>query len=160
MLAVPDSLRVLVHVAACGFVMACATSRGMVDNRNVQDEIRQIERERLRALVEADMLLANELHASDFELVFPTGGRASKESYLTSIGTGRIDYRAWEPAEIAVRLYGDVALIRYRDVAFEVFVNGELGWEGLLTHTNLYEFRDGRWQIVWSQASGGRAPER
>jgi hypothetical protein len=58
MRAVPGSLRVLVHIAACGFVMACATPGGMVDDRNVQDEIRQIERERLRALIEADMQVA------------------------------------------------------------------------------------------------------
>jgi hypothetical protein len=42
-----------------------------------EDEIRAIERERLRALVAADMDVAGQLHADDFQLVTPSGSTYS-----------------------------------------------------------------------------------
>lgn len=52
-------------------------------------------------------------------------------------------------------MYHDVAVIRYRDARFEVYVGGRLVHRGETYHTNLYERRDGTWQAVWSRASGG-----
>lgn len=50
-----------------------------------------------------------------------------------------------------LRLYGDAAAIQYRSNT-EIVVGGEQlvlhNW-----HTDLYEQRDGRWQVVWSQAT-------
>ena len=122
------------------------------------DLIRQIEQERLRALVEFDMDVAHELHAEDFQLITPDGSEYIKQTYLNQIESGELDYRIWEPGEITVRLYKNVAVIRYDDSAFEVFVNGNLARSGLLRHINLYERQNGQWKVVWSQASGGKAP--
>jgi hypothetical protein len=122
------------------------------------DLIREIEQERLRAIVESDMDVAHELHAEDFQLITPDGSEYTRQTYLNQIESGELDYRIWEPGEITVRLYKNVAVIRYDDSAFEVFVNGNLARSGLLCHTNLYERQNGQWKIVWSQASGGKAP--
>jgi hypothetical protein len=118
------------------------------------EEIRQIERERLRSLVDADLATAQRLHAEDFQLINPAGVAISKAEYLGLIESGQLTYRAWEAGEISVRLYGDVAVIRYRDVRFEVDSAGQPVHRGPMYHTNLYERRGGQWQIVWSQASG------
>lgn len=118
-----------------------------------EDLIRATERQRLRALVEADMGVAHMLHADDFELVNPGGGVLSKEEYLGGIASGTINYLTFEPnSTIAVRLYGDAAVIRYRSLL-------EIVWEGQQMplcqywHTDSYERRGGRWQVVWSQAT-------
>ena len=122
----------------------------------VTDTIRATERERLRALVDAEMDTANRLHADDFQLVNPGGGTLSKAEYLGGIGSGGIDYLVFEPAsEIAVRLYAQAALIRYRS-DLEIVVGGESIPRGNYWHTDLYEQRDGRWQVVWSQATAIR----
>ena len=49
---------------------------------------------------------------------------------------------------IRVRVHGDSAVIRYES---DLEIHGSRGhyW-----HTDLYEKRDGQWQIVWSQATG------
>jgi hypothetical protein len=119
------------------------------------EEIRRTERERLRSLVEANLAVARRLHADDFELINPAGVLLSKEQYLGSIESGLLDYRAWDAGEIAVRIHGNFAVIRYQDVRFEVFFGGQLVHRGETYHTNLYEKRHGQWQAVWSQASGG-----
>jgi hypothetical protein len=114
--------------------------------------IRAIERDRLRAFVEADLDVLEPLHADDFQLINPRGKTLTKEEYLGGVASGEIDYLVWEPdSEIAVRLYGEAAAIQYRSNT-EIVVGGERlvlrNW-----HTDLYEQRDGRWQVVWSQAT-------
>jgi hypothetical protein len=54
-------------------------------------------------------------------------------------------------SEIAVRCYGEAAVVRYRvriEVGFGEGQDADAFW-----HTDLYELRDGRWQAVWSQAT-------
>jgi hypothetical protein len=54
------------------------------------DLIRQIEQERLRALVEFDMDVAHELHAEDFQLITPDGSEYTKQTYLNQIESGKL----------------------------------------------------------------------
>jgi hypothetical protein len=117
------------------------------------DLVRATERERLRALVQADLEVARRLHADDFQLINPRGESLSKEQYLGGVASGELDYVVWEPeTSIDVRVHGDSAVIRYRS-KLEIVVRGQ--WIPLQRywHTDSYEKRDGRWQVVWSQAT-------
>ena len=116
-----------------------------------EDRIRETERARLRALVEADMAAAKPLHAEDFQLITPIGLALSRDEYLGAIASGRIKYLSWEPGDIAVRLDGRTAVIRYR-ARLEVVFNGHHVPSAEYWHTDTYEHRD-RWLVVWSQAT-------
>ena len=116
------------------------------------DQLRAIERQRLRALVDADIPTASRLHADDFELINPRGGTLSKEQYMRDIASGDLNYLEWEPAEIRVRLYGKSAVIRYQARLIDS-VKGSPGRNVRFWHTDLYEKRKGQWQIVWSHAT-------
>jgi hypothetical protein len=141
--------------------VGCAASLRFGSSDAEQIElIRQVERERLRSLVAADVATARRLHADDFELITPTGAALTKAEYLNQVDAGQVDYRAWEAGEIVVRLYGNTAMIRYRDVTFDVDSRGRAVHRGPMFHTNLYERRGEQWQIVWSQASGQITPPR
>ena len=139
-------------------VLAALTLASMAFTQplKAQDEteaIRATERERLRSLVEADVASARRLHADDFQLVNPAGGALSKEQeYLGQIASGELDYLVWEPGEIEVRRYGDGAVIRYQARAQATFA-GQKTPLRRFWHTDVYEKRDGRWQVVWSQAT-------
>ncbi|ULR47063.1 nuclear transport factor 2 family protein [Rhizobium sp. K102] len=122
------------------------------NDQTAADRIREIERTRLRALVAADMSAARPLHADDFQLITPIGVALSREEYLGGIAAGGIKYRAWEPGDIAVRLNGSAAVIRYR-ARLEVIFNGLAVPPGEYWHTDTYELRDGEWMVVWSQAT-------
>jgi hypothetical protein len=124
------------------------------DSAEEAEAVRATERERLRALVNKDMELADKLHADDFELINPGAQVSSKRQYLDSVASGELTYRVWEPdTDIKVRLYGRTAIIRYRSRA-EVIIQGQqVPFRGAW-HTDAYEKRDGQWQVVWSQATG------
>jgi hypothetical protein len=80
----------------------------------------------------------------------------SKEQYLGGISAGQIHYLYWEPESIAVRLYGDVAVIRYRS-ELEIVVRGRHIPRQRYWHTDLYERHGMQWQVVWSHATAADA---
>lgn len=146
--------RLVVFVAAL-FVTSC--SKQQLADEDIA-ALKALEVQRLKALVEANIDVASKLHADDFQLVTPFGEIVSKERYLGNIADGTLDYLVWRPLDMAVRLYGDVAAIRYRDSEFVVEAGGIPHLSGLLVHTNIYEKRGDNWVIVWSHASGGELP--
>jgi hypothetical protein len=121
--------------------------------QSVPDELRAVERERLHALVNADIAVARRLHAEDFQLINPLGGALTKGDYLGAIESGEIKYLMWEPGNIEVKLYTDAAVLRYQaELRITVKAIPDAP-TGRFWHTDLYERRDGAWQVVWSQAT-------
>jgi ketosteroid isomerase-like protein len=114
--------------------------------------VRSTERARLRALVTGDVQRAASLHTDDFQLINPLGGALSKEQYLGGISGGQIRYLYWEPEGIAVRLYGEVAVIRYQS-QLEIVIQGHHIPRRRYWHTDLYERHGTQWQVVWSHAT-------
>ena len=58
----------------------------------------------------------------------------------------------WEPGSIDVRLHGKAAVIRYQS-KLEIVAGGEKVSLRSYWHTDSYEKRGDRWQVVWSQAT-------
>lgn len=143
------SQSVLLVVAALAFVAAGCGSGGTAEaspSDDTADIVRAAERERLRALLGHDLDAARKVHADDFELINPLGEVVSKEAYLDS--GAAFAYTVWKPrSPIRVRVYGDAAVIRYES---DLEIHGNRGHDW---HTDVYEKRDGRWQVVWSQTT-------
>lgn len=117
------------------------------------DTLRAIEASRLRALVEKDMETAERLHAEDFQLITPGGAALSKAEYLNGVAAGETNYQAWEVASpMEVRLFEGVAILRYRSILHMIYHGDDLGPDRFW-HTDSYEWREGHWQVVWSQAT-------
>jgi hypothetical protein len=116
-------------------------------------ELADVERRRLRALVDADLAVADQLHADDFQLITPSGGSLSKEEYLQSVASGDVNYLAWDSGEIDARVSGDAGCLRYRST-IKIIVDGHESGPSQYWHTDFYEKRGDRWQVVWSQATG------
>ena len=121
---------------------------------SLADELRELERSRLRSLVEVDMATAEELHAPDFELVNPGGSTWSREKYLGGIASGDIDYRRFDPvSDVDVLVEGDLAVLRYRS-AIDISVTGGTPGPLAAQHLDVYvRDADGRWRVRWSQAT-------
>lgn len=116
------------------------------------EQIRDIERTRLKALVSGDVSAAGLLHADNFQLVTPIGVLLSKADYLGAIATGQIKYLYWEPGTIDVRLTERVATIRYT-AELEVTFGAHHVPRAHYWHTDTYELSASGWQAVWSQAT-------
>ena len=118
------------------------------------NHVQSAEKSRLSALLTGNMEVARQLHADDFQLVTPLGAVFSKEEYLGAVAAGILHYLAMElDSPIDVRMYHDVALLRYR-AQIEIEVQGQGYPRAPYWFTDAYEKRDGQWQIVWSQGTG------
>ena len=144
-------LAALLFVAAgCGSGGTPEASKTADDTVDLSKGLRRtadvVERKRLAALLGHDLDLAQKLHADDFELINPTADVVSREAYIDS--GEAFAYTVWKPVSpIRVRVYGDAAVIRYES---EIEIHRTRGHDW---HTDVYEKRDGRWQIVWSQTT-------
>jgi hypothetical protein len=120
----------------------------------LEEELGDIERRRLRCLVERRVEEADALHAPDFQLVHPSGGVWSKEEYLGGIASGRIEYRRFEAmSTIDVMVDNSLAVLRYRS-AIDVAVQGQEAGPLQCWHLDCYRRDDdGSWRVRWSQAT-------
>jgi hypothetical protein len=90
--------------------------------------------------------------AKDFQAVPPSGDPLARKDYLGAVAAGVIDYLVFEPvSRIAVLRSGDSASLRYK-VSFDLVAAGtrvtHKGWI-----TELWERRNGSWQIFWEQVT-------
>lgn len=143
---------ILIAIASAAMAVVLLGCVSTANSRNDDEAIRAVERERLRSLVEADLATAEQLHAGDFQLINPFGGSLTKEQYLGAIRSGVLDYLVWDPGTIDVRANGNNAVIRYQS-RLEVVFQGQKIPLRSYWHTDYYERREGRWQVVWSQAT-------
>ena len=112
----------------------------------------ELERRRLRALVEADPIVLPALHADDFVLVNPSGAVWTREQYLGGVLSGEIDYRVFEAvSEIEVLRDGGLAVLRYRS-KIDINVGGQEPGPLECWHTDIYRLAD-TWRAVRSQAT-------
>jgi hypothetical protein len=154
------ALAALVAAATAMVTAAPARSSGPPSTSPEAERLRDIERTRLQALVDANMPVVEALHAVDFQVVPPPGFPLSREEYLGAVASGDIDYHEFEPiSPIDVRLYGQAAVLTYMS-HIDIVVSGIGHVAHDAWHTYVYEKRAGRWQAVWEQATAiGGIPE-
>lgn len=121
-------------------------------SRSGAAELAAVERRRLKALVAADIPAAEPIHADDFQLVTPNGSIYTKTEYLALIESGEVSYLVWEPIDLDARVTGHAGCVRYHSLLNIVVDGSEVG-PGRYWHTDYYENRQGRWQVVFSQAT-------
>ena len=153
LIALPATVLVIAGAtAATPIATAAATPAATAGTaRSAADQVRTAERTLLRAAVNGDTHTAGALLASDFQQIDVTGTSETRADYLAGIGGG-VDFVTLKPIKpISVRLLGNNAVARVK-LKFKVVAGGQTlqheGWT-----TDLFERRDGRWKVVWSQST-------
>lgn len=145
--------RAALLVLAAGLASSCAPlATGGRPLASEEEVIRAFERRRLELLVAGDVEAARPLHAEDFQLVNPAGRTLTRDQYMQALSSGYLDYVAWEPGPIEVRIAGPLAAVRYRS-ELQVTLGGKPLARLPHWHTDVYRKAGGRWQVVWSQAT-------
>ena len=151
-----------VAVVLCGLLVALASaagaglaqSAGPPAESPAAESIRETERTKLRALVDADVAVLERIYADDYQLIPPLGFALSKEDFLGAVAAGAVDFLSYDViSPIQVRLYGQAAAIRFQARA-DVVAAGLGHFSHDAWHTLLYEKRNGHWQAVWEQTTG------
>jgi RNA polymerase sigma factor (sigma-70 family) len=106
----------------------------------VELDVAMLERSWLSALERSDRDVVDRILADGFEGVDPAGRTFAKDTYLQEVAKGAYALGLIEPIEIAVRSFGDTAVLTSR-IRIKSF---EPNWR----YTKVYVKRQGRWQCV------------
>jgi Domain of unknown function (DUF4440) len=120
---------------------------------DIAEAVKLIERRRLRAFVDADVDVAETLHAPEFRVVDPRGGTHSKGEILGWLAEGILDYRRFEAvSDVELEASGDLAVLHYRS-GIDVLVQGlaPQSLEAWLTICYRRAENHAGWQVFWHQ---------
>jgi hypothetical protein len=117
-------------------------------------ELGQVERQRLRAIVDADPAMLEKLHALGFLLCTPSGTVWDRADYVGGLIDGTIRYLRFEPqGEIECVEADGIGAVRYRSV-IDISIKGRQPGHLECWHLDVYQRDDdGTWQCRWSQAT-------
>jgi ketosteroid isomerase-like protein len=121
---------------------------------DTEKQVRQLERERVEALVRADIKALDRILSDDLTYTHSTGRVDTKASLIDSIKSGTQKYEAMDHTDISVRLFRDVAVMSGTS-AVKVRSGGpsaELR-SFQIRFINVYVKQTGRWQMVAWQST-------
>ena len=80
------------------------------DQRSVEQAIRQVDDERIKAQVGADAVALDRIYADDFIGVGPSGTVRTKPQVISDFTSGELKFQSITTAEVQVRVYGNTAV--------------------------------------------------
>jgi len=76
----------------------------------VVEEIKEADRERIRAQINADAAALDRLYADDFIGIGPSGTVRTKKDVLSDFTSGTLKFQSITTDEVRIRVYGNVAV--------------------------------------------------
>jgi ketosteroid isomerase-like protein len=140
--------------AMLAILLAVLAGRGVFAQLPEAD-VRAADAQRFAAMVARDRAALERLLADDLTYTHSTGQVESKAQFLESLASGALIYRSIEPEEVAVRVYGETAVVTGRAV-----MRVENRGQALVLpvrFTSVYVRREGLWRLAAWQST--RLPE-
>ncbi|HYG62121.1 MAG TPA: nuclear transport factor 2 family protein [Thermoanaerobaculia bacterium] len=122
---------------------------------NAEADVRAADAQRFAAMVARDRQALERLLADDLTYTHSTGQVESKAQFLESIAAGGLVYQAIDPEEVAVRVYGETAVVTGR-ASLRVESRGQ-ALVLPVRFTSVYVRKDGLWRLAAWQST--RLPE-
>lgn len=123
-----------------------ASSRSSIE---VEQYIRQLNDEWVKAIVRADADALSRIMADDFYFTYPLEGD-DKAQFIADITSGDLKIKHIAREQLNVRVFGNTAVLTARDSATWLYHGRELA--GQYKILSVFTERDGRWQLCAVQA--------
>ena len=81
-----------------------------VQNRSVEQVIRQLDQERIQAQIDADAMALDRIYADDFIGIGPSGTVRTKPQVIADFTSGDLRFQSITTDEVRVRVYGNTAV--------------------------------------------------
>lgn len=141
-MSLPRSVVVVMLASLGGSALAAQTA-------TPEDSVRAAEQARGQALLKADTVALSRLVAEEFVEISRLGQIRTRADNLKDIASGDLKLTAVRYDSLAVRIYGDVAVLR--GIADNTGTFRGFPFSGKIRYTRVFVRRDGRWQAVAMQ---------
>jgi len=115
----------------------------------IEQHIRQLNDEWVKAIMRADAEALGRIMADDFYFTYPLEGD-DKAQFISDITSGDLKIKHIAREQLNVRVFGNTAVLTARDSATWLYHGRELA--GQYKILSVFSERDGRWQLCAIQA--------
>ena len=121
------------------------------DNEDVEATIAQLERDWVTAIFKKDAAALDRLLAKEFAGVSPTAHFYNKDMAIEDLVKGTYAVELMNLDDVSVNAYGDMAVAFASQEEKSRYAGADVS--GHYHYTNVWAFRDGRWQAVASHGT-------
>jgi ketosteroid isomerase-like protein len=115
----------------------------------VKEKLLKLEKEFTQAIVKNDADAITRFLADDWIIIDADGGIVDKARFLGVIKSGALTHEMMESDEVAVRIYGEAAVVTGLTATKGKFMGQEFSTRERAT--DVFVKQSGRWQCVFSQ---------
>lgn len=126
-----------------------AESPGSHSKLEIEQELRQLNDDWVKALVRADRVTLDRIMADDFCFAYPMEGD-DKAQFIGDVVSGDVLVESLTRENVSVRIWGDTAVLTGKDSASWSYKGRDFSGHYKIIH--VYSRRDNRWQLVSVQA--------
>ena len=130
-------------------VAGFALSRDL--SKDAQKEVLSTDDARIKARTSGDIQTMSKIYADDYTLVTAEGDIRTKDDQLSELRSGQLQFRPVELLERTVRIYDNTAIVQSHERSIIIRNGRDIG--GDFRANRVYIRRDGRWQLVLTQAT-------
>lgn len=121
----------------------------------VEQDIRRLNDEWVKALVRRDGETLNRIMADDFIITYPLEGD-DKADFIGGVTSGDLKIEHLSREQVSVRVFGSTAILTARDAATWLYHGREIS--GHYKVIMIYTLRDDHWQLCALQACPIQTP--
>jgi ketosteroid isomerase-like protein len=142
-----------VVIACCAVALAAgaATLRAAAADPEAERAVMRGECQWAHASQVADVATLRMLEADDVTNVYPDGSTGGKDADIGEVEQGKVKFTAIHVGDLRVRQYGQAAVATGRTHLMGSYQGQDI--TGTYIFTDTWVNRDGRWQVVASQAT-------
>ena len=119
--------------------------------RDGESEIRELERQRFRAMEQVDVAMLDRILSDDLIYTQANGLQQTKAELIGVLGSGDMKYESITPNDVRVRTYHQAAVVTGRASIKIKTGEGEQSFK--ICYLDVYVKQDGCWQMVaWQSA--------
>jgi len=115
----------------------------------VEQQIRHLNDEFVKALVRGDGPMLDQIMSDDFFFTYPLEGD-DKAQFISDVTSGTLKIEHISREQVSVRIFGSTAVLTARDSATWLYHGRELS--GQYKIIKIFSEREGRWQLCAIQA--------
>jgi ketosteroid isomerase-like protein len=131
-------------------------STGELRAIEVEQHLRQLDDEWIKALVRRDAETLDRIIADDFVFAYPLEGD-DKAQFIADVTSGALKVEHLSREQVSVRVFGHAAVLTARDSATWLYHGRELS--GQYKIIKVYSLREGTWQLCAFQACPMALPD-
>ncbi len=152
-------MRAIVGLVTAGLVLLAPMVWGQQPDSArgaaVELEVLQVQASRFQAMMDANIEKLGTILADDLTYTHTTGQNETKVEFLSSLQSQKIKYESIDSKEVELRIYDSTAVVT--GIAAMRVSAGEQHFSFSIRFIEVYQMRDGNWQLVAWQST--RLPE-